>query len=77
MKFQTQEIIDRADLGFKNIPIRFFIYEDDEGSGELEITETNEAGFLEAEGVIEYERHTVFQNGCSQICLSKNPYGDC
>ena len=73
MKFQTQEVIDRCDLGIKNVPIRFFIYDETE-DGETDIFETNEAGFLEAEGEIEYERHTVFQNGCSQICLTKNPY---
>jgi hypothetical protein len=75
MKFQTQEVIDRADLGFKNIPIRFFIYDEHGEEGELELFECNEEAFLEAEGVIEYERHTTFLNGCNQICLTKNPYG--
>lgn len=26
------------------------------------------------DGEIEYQRHTVFNNGVSQICLTKNPF---
>jgi hypothetical protein len=73
MKLQTQDIIDNASLGFTDMPVRFFIYDTSE-DGETDLSECNEQAFLEAEGVIEYERHTVFQNGCKQICLTKNPY---
>ncbi len=76
MKYQTQKAIDETDLGFKDMPVRFFVY-DQTDDGEIDIFEANEAAFLEAEGTIEYERHTVFANGCKQICLTKNPYGDC
>jgi len=60
--------------GFENIPVRFFIYSDEEGDDEfavVEIVEVDEAEFLEAGGDIIYERHTVRENGCSQICLTK------
>ncbi len=53
----------------KNMSVRFFIF-DDEIS---DIKEVNESEFLECKHPIEYERHTVFQNGVSQICLTKIP----
>ncbi len=54
---------------FSTIPVRFFVvdYEGDE----VDLLEVNEHEFLEAEGRITYERHTVRENGCSQICLTK------
>lgn len=73
MKYQTQDYIDNNELGFTNMPIRFFVYDEDEETGELDIYEVNEAAFLDAEGIIEYERHTTHQNGCKQICLTKIP----
>lgn len=60
-------------LGYENMSVRFFIYEYEDD----EFVECIELDFLEAEGVIEYERHTVFSNGCSQICLTKNPFHNC
>lgn len=51
--------------------IRFFVY--DEGR-DFEIVEVNERAFLAAEGEIEYERHTVFENGVDQVCLTKKPH---
>jgi len=77
MKFQLQELIDKTELGFTDIPIRFFVYEEDEETGELELSEANEEAFLAVEGEIEYERHTIHANGCKQICLTKNPFGAC
>ena len=65
------------DKGFKDIPVRFFVYDTNEGESEVDVIECDEATFLEAEGVIEYERHTVFANGCNQICLTKNPFANC
>jgi len=55
-----------------NINVRFFMYSDD--SEEWEILECSESEFLEAEGSIQYERNTMFQNGVNQICLTKNPF---
>lgn len=72
----TQDEIEnrRTDGAFKNIPIRFFIecqLLDDEDGHTLDITECSEQEFLNAEGVITYERHSVFQNGADQVCLTK------
>ena len=56
---------------FKDIPIRYFIYSyDDEPEGDL--IEVTELDFIEHEGTISYERHTMFANGASQICLTKS-----
>jgi len=54
---------------FATLPVRFFVvdYEGDE----VDLKEVNEHEFLEAEGRITYERHTVRENGASQICLTK------
>lgn len=53
------------------INVRYFKYDTDEEKNEIDIVETTEAYFLECEGVIEYERNTVFHNGVDQICLTK------
>lgn len=53
----------------KNITVRFFIV--DFELEPVDIVEVNEQEFLEYEGDISYERHTVFDNGVSQICLTK------
>lgn len=53
-----------------NIPVRFFIV-DYEGEDAPDLLEVSEHEFLEAEGHISYERHTVRENGASQICLTK------
>ena len=54
--------------------VRFFVWDDEsKNPDEQDFAETDEAEFLEAEGVIKYERHTVFENGVSQICLTKVP----
>lgn len=67
------------------IPVRFFKWNDIDRQDELdtgdtvanEFVECDEAEFLEAEGVIEYQRNTIFENGVSQICLTKNPFHNC
>lgn len=47
--------------------IRYFIFDE-----ELDdIVECSEREFLDYDGVIHYERHTVRENGAAQICLSK------
>ena len=52
----------------KNITVRFFIYD---YSTEDIIKEVSEKEFLNDDGIIEYERDTVFDNGVRQICLTK------
>lgn len=54
-----------------NIPVRYFIYDYDDDQQDYDIIECSESDFLEFNGAIEYERHTVRENGCSQICLTK------
>jgi hypothetical protein len=58
----------------KDITIRFFCYNTDEFTHEIDIVETDEATFLRLGGEISYERHTVFANGCRQICLTTNAF---
>jgi hypothetical protein len=55
----------------KNINVRFFSY--CIADNEPDIIEISESQFLELKGAITYERHTVFNNGCSQICLTIEP----
>jgi hypothetical protein len=50
--------------------VRFFVV-DSEWDDESDIREVSEREFLEAEGQITYERHTVRENGAAQICLTK------
>ena len=64
------------ELGINKINVRFFIYDeeardDDGGSGE--IVEVDELDFIECKFPLTYERHTMFDNGCNQICLTKSP----
>ena len=56
-------------MAFSTIPVRFFVV-DYEGE-EVDLKEVNEHEWLKAEGPISYERHTMRQNGASQICLMK------
>ena len=58
-----------------NIPVRFFLIRVDDEDGETDQQEVNEFEFLQADGEIDYERNTVWENGCSQICLTKNTLG--
>lgn len=53
------------------IPVRYFIYDYDESIEDYDIIECSESEFLSFDGAIEYERHTVRENGCNQICLTK------
>lgn len=77
---ELEKAHETTEKGFRDTPVRFFTWGSDPDQDEEELdegafNEVSEAEFLEAEGVIEYERHTVFENGCSQICLTKNPFG--
>ena len=57
---------------FATIPVRFFVVDyETEDNGCYDLKEVNEHEFLQAEGRITYERHTVRENGCSQIFLTK------
>jgi len=38
---------------------------------EPDLVEVEESDFLKYEGRITYERHTIRENGCNQICLTK------
>ena len=52
------------------IPVRYFVIDYDLDDGP-ELVECDEHEFVQAEGEITYERHTIRENGCNQICLSK------
>jgi hypothetical protein len=52
------------------LPVRYFIVDYDLEEGP-DIVECNELDFLNADGAIDYKRHTKFENGCNQICLTK------
>jgi len=63
-------LAEELEKAWEHLPVRFFIvdYDLDEGP---DIVEVDERDFLSADGSIKYERHTVFQNGVHQICLTK------
>lgn len=54
----------------ERLPVRYFVIDYDLEDGP-DIVEVDEAEFLAAEGSITYERHTMWANGCNQICLTK------
>lgn len=56
-------------MAFSTIPVRFFVVDFD--NEEADIVEVSEHEWLKAEGLISYERHTIRENGASQICLTK------
>lgn len=69
-EFTGKQAEDRRECGLlKSMNIRFFCYAMIDG--EVGLVEINEQEFLDTEGEIEYERHTVRENGSSQICLTK------
>ena len=51
--------------------VRFYIVEWDEEQQEHDILEVGEDEFKHHPGTIDYERHTIRENGVSQICLTK------
>ncbi len=53
----------------KDINVRFFMYDEDKN----DLKEVKELDFLACEYPISYKRHTIFENGVSQICLTKIP----
>lgn len=50
--------------------VRFFVVDWEIEDGP-EIVEVSEFEFLAYDGLISYERNTVRENGCAQICLTK------
>jgi hypothetical protein len=61
----------------KDITVRFFCHIDvEDGGGDfyIDIIETDETTFLRLGGEITYERHTMFANGCNQVCLTTDAY---
>lgn len=57
-------------MAFSTIPVRFFVV-DYEGEDGPDLVEVSEHEWLKADGDITYERHTIRENGASQICLTK------
>ena len=57
-------------LGIEAINVRFFCYERNAMTDELEILEVEEYVFRDLGGNITYELNTVFNNGCRQICIT-------
>jgi hypothetical protein len=51
-------------------PVRYFIIDYDLEDGP-DVVECDESEFLKSEGRIEYKRHTMRENGCDQIRLTK------
>lgn len=54
----------------KLLPVRYFIVDYDLDDGP-DLVEVDSHEFAKADGAIKYERHTMFQNGCDQVCLTK------
>ena len=52
------------------IPVRYFVIDYDLDDGP-DLVEVREYEFIAAKGRITYERHTIRENGCNQICLTK------
>ena len=56
---------------FCEMSVRFYIFGWDEEQQEYDILEVSEDEFNSHPGTIDYERHTIRENGVSQICLTK------
>lgn len=52
------------------LPVRYFIidYENEDGP---ELLEVSRHEWEREDGAITYKRHTIHENGCNQICLTK------
>lgn len=75
LEITESELESRCGIGkIEGVPVRFFVITSDCESGDIIEAEVTESEFLEFEGDISYERHTVFANGVSQICLTKSAY---
>ena len=56
---------------FCEMSVRFYIFGWDEEQQEYDILEVSEEEFKRHPSTIDYERHTIRENGVSQICLTK------
>jgi hypothetical protein len=56
---------------FCEMSVRFYVFGLDEEQQEHDILEVSEDEFKRHPGTIDYERHTIRENGVSQICLTK------
>ena len=56
---------------FCEMSVRFYVFGFDEEQQEHDILEVSEDEFKRHPGTIDYERHTIRENGVSQICLTK------
>ena len=76
-----QTTLQTDGLAIHDALVRFYIFDenlpDDDGDIEGGYRETGETEFLAADGIIEYERHIIRENGVAQICLIKNPFAYC
>jgi hypothetical protein len=54
------------------LPQRYFAYDFD--NEEVDLIEIDKQTFDSIEGEITTERHTMFANGCNQICHTKENY---
>lgn len=58
------------ELGLKNMSVRFFVFDDETG----DTKEVDELDFISYDGLTEYDRNSIRENGVSQVCLTKMPY---
>ena len=66
LEAERDELAELAD----RLPVRYFMIDHDLEDGP-DIVECDESEFMKARGRIQYERHTVRENGVNQICLTK------
>lgn len=64
-------VFEHCTISRKPVPVRYFVHDIDGDSADA--VECTESQFMEAAGLISYERHTVYANGVDQICLTKMP----
>jgi hypothetical protein len=56
---------------FCEMSVRFYVFGLDEEQQEHDVIEVSEEEFKRHPGTIDYERHSVRENGVRQICLTK------
>lgn len=56
----------------ESINVRFFVMASI--GDDFDIVEITESCFVSLSGAIEYERNSVFENGCRQVCLTVHPF---
>ena len=61
-------------MSIEAINIRFYCYIYDNENGFPVLIEVSESTFAQLDGVITYERHTVFANGVRQVCLTSSAF---